>query len=452
MFSTSGLQFTTIWIRYWVSAGFGHVILAFVIGFACPTGLRAAPRPSNIIILLCDDLGFSDLGCYGHPTMVTPNIDRMAAEGMRFTQYYAGASICTPSRAALLTGRLPIRSGLNRVLNPKSTGGISDREVTIAQALKASGYATACIGKWHLGHLSPYRPTRHGFDRYYGLLYSNDMTPLALYRDDKAIEDPVQQATLTERYTDEAIRFIRESRGKPFFLYLPYTMPHVPLSVTPRFAGKSRRGLYGDVVYAIDWSVGQILATLRAEGIADNTLVFFTSDNGPWLSQKENAGSAGLLRSGKGTTWEGGWREPLIAWWPGTIKQGGDSQAIASAMDLLPTAIELADVPLPSGRAIDGVSLVPVLRGQKQKPGRVLFYYWLQDLTAVRKGAWKLHIKTMDEFGKNTQLHRPPLLFQVENDPGEHFDVAARHPDVVKDLLREIERHKAELKPGKPQS
>jgi arylsulfatase A-like enzyme len=411
----------------------------------------------NIVILYADDLGYGDLGCYGHPTMHTPELDRMAAEGMRFTQFYSASSICSPSRAALLTGRLPIRSGINRVLNPKSQGGLPADEITIAKALKAKHYATACIGKWHLGHLEKYRPLRHGFDHYYGLLYSNDMSPLGLYRDDEEIENPVQQETLTERYTDEALRFIKDCRAKqpqrPFFLYLAYTMPHVPLHVSPKFKGRSKRGLYGDVVETIDWSAGQVLKTLRAEGVADNTFVFFSSDNGPWLSKKEDGGSAGLLREGKGTTWEGGMRMPGIAWWPGRIKPGVVTAELASTMDLFTTSLTLAGVNLPKDRPIDGVSLLPVLLGTGKGQREVMFYYWIEDLMAVRKGPWKLHFKTQGEFGRpRVETHDPPLLFHLEHDPSESHTVAKEHPEVIADILKEVERHRAELKPGKPQT
>ncbi|HEV3263020.1 MAG TPA: sulfatase [Gemmataceae bacterium] len=446
------------WARFFRPSALARwaALLTVALLAAVPARPAAAAdkHPPNVIILFADDLGYGDLGCYGHPTIRTPQLDRMAAEGMRFTQFYAAASICTPSRAALLTGRLPIRSGLNRVLNPKSAGGIPDGETTIAQALKAKGYATACVGKWHLGHLEKYRPLHHGFDRYYGLLYSNDMSPLGLYRDDKEIENPVRQATLTERYTAEALRFIKDCRGagKPFFLYLPYTMPHVPLAVTRKVAGRSKRGLYGDVVETIDWSVGQVLKTLRDEGPAENTLVFFSSDNGPWLSQKQHGGSAGLLREGKGTTWEGGVREPCIAWWPGKVKAGVVSLAVASTMDFLPTCLELAGARPPADRTIDGESLLPVLRGKPAGRPRVLFMYWLTELTAVRKGPWKVHFKTMGEFGKDTEKHDPPLLFQLEQDPSENYNVARDHPDVIADIRKEVARHKAGLKAGKPQT
>lgn len=432
-------------------------VLAVSVAALAPPARAEEKAPPNLVVLYADDLGYGDLGRYGHPTIRTPELDRMAAEGMRFTQFYSAAPICSPSRAALLTGRLPIRSGINRVLNPKSRGGLPDREITIAQALKTKGYATACIGKWHLGHLEPYRPLRHGFDRYYGLLYSNDMTPLALYRDDTPIEEPVHQATLTERYTDEAIRFLKACRQggapRPFFLYLAYTMPHVPLAVSPRFAGRSRRGLYGDVVETIDWSVGQVLQTLHALGVADNTLVFFSSDNGPWLSKKQDAGSAGLLREGKGSTWEGGVREPCIAWWPGKVPAGAVSAEPASTMDIFTTSLLLAGVPLPKDRVIDGQDLLPVLRGTGKSRHTVLFFYIDTDLTAVRKGPWKLHFKTQSEFDvKHRVTHHPPLLFHLEHDPSEKYNVAQEHPEVIADIVKEVQRHQRQLKPGKPQT
>ena len=289
----------------------------------------AASRPPNFIIILADDLGYGDLGCYGHPAIRTPNLDRMAAEGMRFTDFYSAAEVCTPSRAALLTGRLPIRSGMChdqfRVLRANGAGGLPAEEITLAQALKTKGYATACVGKWHLGNWmnnSAHHPRQHGFDFYFGLPHSNDMNPkpgnpkgapgrldqdanwwnAPLFRNEELVEQPADQTSLTRRYTEEALRFIREKKGKPFFLYFPHTFPHAPLFRSAKFQGKSSRGLYGDVVEELDWSVGQILAALREQKLAENTFVFFTSDNGPWLIQGLAGGSAGLLREGKGST------------------------------------------------------------------------------------------------------------------------------------------------------
>ena len=323
------------------------------------------------MILLADDLGYGDLGCYGHPTIRTPHLDRMAAEGMKLTQYYA-APMCTPSRAALLTGRLPIRSGLNQVLYPASTGGIPDDEITLAEALKARGYATMCIGKWHLGHLPQYLPRRHGFDHYFGIPYSNDMDvkksghpPIPLMRDDTIIEQPAVQETLTLALHARGASVhpkpcAETQRGQPFFLYLAYTFPHVPLHAGKAFRGKSPRGLYGDVVEEIDWSVGQILAAIREQGLAESTLVVFTSDNGPWLIKELHGGSAGLLREGKGSTWEGGVRVPCLVWWPGTIAPGRVALDLVSELDLFSTCLELAGAKVPEDRPIDGISFAPV--------------------------------------------------------------------------------------------
>jgi arylsulfatase A-like enzyme len=428
------------------------LVSAFFLSSAHPALADAHERP-NIVILYADDIGYGDLGCYGHPTIHTPELDRMAAEGMKFTQFYSASPVCSPSRVALLTGRLPIRTGINRVLNPKSRGGIQANEVTIADAVRKKGYATVCIGKWHLGHLEPYRPLRHGFDHYYGLLYSNDMTPVGLYRDDTEIENPIQQETLTERYTEAALRFIREHSDRPFFLYLPYTMPHVPLAASPKFAGRSKRGLYGDVVETIDWSAGQILKALRDAKLAENTFVFFSSDNGPWLSRGLDSGSAGLLRQGKGSTWEGGVREPGIAWWPGKIKAGVVSSELAATMDLFTTALQLAGAEIPADRPIDGKSLLPILFGTGPGERHFIHYYIDGKLTAIRKGPWKAHFVTQVEFGdKVRELHDPPLLFNLEQDPSERCEIGKEHPHIVSDLVLEAEKHNRAVQPGKPQT
>jgi arylsulfatase A-like enzyme len=424
------------------------------------------PKRPNFVILFADDLGYGDLSCYGHPTIRTPQLDRMAAEGIRFTQFYSAAPVCTPSRAALLTGRYPVRSGLcgNRgVLFPDSNGGIQDEEITLAEALREAGYRTACVGKWHLGHQPQFLPTRHGFDSYFGIPYSNDMgsdrsigklrgwPPTPLLRNEQRMEQDPDQRLLTQRYTEEALAFIRaatrpENKERPFFLYLAHTMPHVPLAASDRFAGKSPRGLYGDVVEEIDWSTGQILQALRESGLAMRTLVFFTSDNGPWLAQKTAGGSAGLLREGKGSTWEGGMREPGIAWWPGHVPSGVVSTALASTLELFPTLLALAGRPLPTDRPLDGYDLSDTLLKGADSSRQAFFYYRGQELTAVRKGPWKLHFKTQAGYGqKEPDVHEPPLLFQIEHDPGERFNVAADHPDVVADLRRTAEAHRASV-------
>ena len=437
-----------------------------------------APKP-NIVIILADDLGWGDLGCYGHPSIRTPNLDRMAAEGMRFTDFYATAEVCTPSRAALLTGRYPIRSGMChdkfRVLRRISTGGLPAEEITIAQALKPRGYATACIGKWHLGTYMndpAHHPRRHGFDYYFGLPHSNDMNPTPaapkgassrleqqaewwaapLYRNETLLEQPADQTTLTRRYTEEAVKFIQEHRDGPFLLYLAHTFPHVPLSASAQFGGKSGRGLYGDVVEEIDWSAGQILAALRREGLEKNTLVFFTSDNGPWLTQGQAGGSAGLLRDGKGSTWEGGMREPGIAWWPGRIQAGVVTHELACTMDLFTTCVTLAGAEVPKDRVIDGLDLAPLLFGTKPSPRDFFCYYRGVQLYAARLGPFKAHFITRAAYGPDTPVtHDPPLLFQLGRDPGEQFNVATNHANVLAEIAREVARHRATVTPVKSQ-
>jgi len=438
--------------------------------------LRATEKPvrkPNFIIIFCDDMGYGDLGCYGHPTIRTPNIDRMATEGQKWTDFYVGASVCTPSRAALLTGRLPIRSGMcsdaRRVLFPNSAGGLPAGEVTLAEALQPQGYATGCIGKWHLGHLPQYLPTNNGFDSYFGVPYSNDMDRVGgpgrqaffdpkveywnvpLMRDEQIVERPADQNTLTKRYTEEAVRFIERNKERPFFLYLAHTMVHVPLFVSDDFRGKSPRGLYGDAVEEIDWSVGQVLGTLRREGLAENTFVVFTADNGPWLEYDQHGGSAGLLREGKGCTCEGGMREPCIFWWPGTIRPAVVHD-LGATMDLLPTILKLAGAEVPADRVLDGFDLRPVLSGRGHSPRDTVFYYRGMRLYAVRKGPYKVHFITQSAYGKDKPVaHDPPLLYHLGNDPAEKFDVAKDHPDVIAEIRQEVERHRRTLVPGEDQ-
>lgn len=408
-------------------------------------------RP-NVIIIYADDLGYGDLGCYGHPTIRTPNLDRMAAEGLKFTQFYVGASVCTPSRAALLTGRLPIRSGMvsdrRRVLFPYSLRGLPAEELTLAEALKSQGYGTAIVGKWHLGHLPGYLPLDHGFDRYFGLPYSNDMLPnpesrgparkyppIPLYDQEKVVESGPDQRQLTRRYTEAAMDFIDQHKDSRFFLYLAHSFPHIPLFASAAFEGKSIRGLYGDVVEELDWSVGQILGKVKSLGIAENTLVFFTSDNGPWLVMGEDGGSAGLLREGKGSTWEGGMREPAIAWWPGTITPGNTTSSLATTMDLFVTAVQLAGGSLPADRIYDGVDLTPVFDDPNASIREEVFYYLGAQLFAVRKGPWKMHYKTLTPYvGQAPEMHEPPLLYNVEIDPAEQRNVADQHPEIIREL------------------
>lgn len=458
---------------------FPALILIMLAGVCCQQAANpeeSTPRvPPNFVIIFCDDLGYGDLGSYGHPTISTPHLDRMAVEGQRWTSFYTGASVCTPSRAALLTGRLPIRSGMcsssRRVLFPDSRGGLPQDEVTIAEALKEEGYATGCIGKWHLGHLSPYHPDQHGFDYYFGVPYSNDMdrvndSPpgraafddprpeywnLPLYRDRTLLERPVDQNTLTRRYTEEAVGFIEQHQDEPFFLYLAHSMVHVPLFRSAEFADLSRRGLYGDVVEELDWSTGEILQTVEKLGLAENTLVVFTSDNGPWLTFHQQGGSAGLLHYGKGSTWEGGMRVPALFWGPGLVEPGVIMDP-GTTMDLFPTFLEMAGAEMTGDRIIDGSSLSATLKEKAGTQKDIVFYYRGDEVWAVRKGPFKAHFKTKSGYERDDPVSwDPPRLHNLETDPSEKYNIAESHPDVIGEILDVLEKHRAELVKGEDQ-
>ena len=404
-------------------------------------GALAAAQTSkpNFIILFADDMGYGDLSCYGHPNIQTPNLDRMAAEGIRFTSGYAAASVCTPSRVGLLTGRYAKRAGLPNNLGPESVGGLPLTEITLPQQLKSQGYKTAAIGKWHLGHKpATYLPTSRGFDQYLGLLYSNDMippwvktdVPLHLYRNQDAIEPVTDQSRLTERYTIEALQFIRNAGTNPFFLYLPFAMPHLPVSAPPERRGRSRAGLYGDTIETIDWSAGQILAELKTRNIDQNTMVIFASDNGPWHDlpprmlasgvEPWHTGSKSLFRGAKGTTWEGGHRVPFLVRWPGQIPAGRTSPEMVSTLDLFPTLSTAAGAPIPKDRDYDGYNLLPLLQGKTQTSPRTSYHYFLgPNLEGVREGPWKLRLNE---------------LYNLDLDPAEQYDVARRYPDIAQRL------------------
>ena len=439
----------------------------------------ASAGTPNVIVIFADDLGYGDLGCFGHPQFKTPNLDRMATEGARCTDFYVPMPYCAPSRAAILTGRYPFRPRV--VLNPTPDGGIDDlglppEEVTIAEALKPAGYATQCIGKWHLGHVPEFYPRTQGFDSYYGILYSNDMRPVNLIENETVVEYPVIQATLTKRYTQRALQFIEANRSQPFFLYLPHAMPHKPLAASEEFYKTSGAGLYGDVIAELDWSVGQILSKLKELKLDENTLVVFTSDNGPWYG-----GSTGGLRGMKGKSWEGGVRVPMIARWPGRIPPGRVIKAAAGTIDLFPTIVRLAGQPLPAGRVIDGRDIMPLLSGKTDtSPHEGLFAMRGTSLAFVRSGKWKLHLYApgkwpqfkddwVDPRGpdgvtiiapceqarpseypgvRGGDESAPPMLFDVEADPAEQHNVAAQHPDVVQRLAKMFETLNAEVPPA----
>lgn len=426
----------------------------------------AAKPPPNIVLIFIDDMGYGDIGPFGSTKNRTPQLDRMAKEGMRFTSFYA-APVCSVSRSQVITGCYGQRVSIPGVFPPGCPNGINAEEHTIAELMKGQGYATMCIGKWHLGDQPPFLPTRHGFDHYLGIPYSNDMIMkstdsgqpvVPLVRDEKVAELLTEegQNRLVEIYTDEAVKFITQNKDHPFFLYLPHSAVHTPIHPGKAFAGKSANGRFGDWVEEVDWSVGRVLDTLRELKLDSNTLVMFSSDNGPWLIKGADGGSAGPLRGGKGTTWEGGVREPTIAWWPGRVAAGGVCDAIAGNIDFLPTFVSLAGGKVPADRKIDGKDISPLLLGlSKESPHEARWYYRGYDLQAVRVGPWKLAIAPQPEGHARGDAAVPaslekPRLYNLETDIGEREDVAAAHPDIVARLKTLAGRMAAELGSGKP--
>lgn len=445
---------------------------------------RAADAHLNVIVILADDLGYGDLGCYGHPKFKTPNLDRMAAEGARLTQFNTPAPFCAPTRASLQTGRYPFRCGMTA--NPAPDGGpaaddlaLPGSEILLPQIFKKAGYATGMVGKWHLGHKQRESlPTSRGYDEYLGILYSNDMRPVQFQDGEKVVEYPLVQATITRRYTARALSFIERNAGKPFFLYLAHAMPHKPLATTEQFYQKSGAGLYGDVLADLDTGVGEVLAKVKALGLDEHTLIIFTSDNGPWYG-----GSSGGLRGMKGTSWEGGYRVPFIARWPGKIPPGQVSAAPAVMMDVFATTLAAAGLAVPADRVIDGRNILPVLTANAASPHDVIFGHQGPLLATVRDAKWKLHVLAANDRLDGTpgerwidprgpdgvtmlapyEQHQPTdypgvrtgdapragALFDLENDPSEQRDVAAANPEVVA-RLRKAHEAMNQLVPAAP--
>lgn len=462
-----------------------RVLVLLLLAAAIAAAAGPARRRPNLVVVLADDLGWGDLSCTGHPRFRTPNLDRLAGDGIRLTRFYAPVPFCAPSRASLLTGRLPPRCGMTGNPLPLADPagrpeldalGLPPDEVTLAEALKPHGYRTACFGKWHLGHRPPFRPLRQGFDEYLGVLYSNDMHRVELVEGDRVVEYPVVQATLTRRLTERALRFVEENRRRPFLLYLPQPMPHKPLAASEQFYKKSGAGLYGDALAELDWSVGEVRRRIRELGLERDTLIVFASDNGPWFG-----GSTGGLRGMKSQVWEGGIRVPLIAAWPGRIPPGRTSAALGTLADLFPTCLEAAGVPGP-GRLLDGRSLLPLFAGGEGPVREEVFAFQGERLTAVIESRWKLVLGPIpanhdrpwrpDEpytdprapdgvriLAPCEQYHpsahpgstagpraRDGLLFDLERDPAEREDVSAAYPEVVLRLRRKAQRWTASLR------
>jgi arylsulfatase len=457
-----------------------HAVLALVIGALSllwldphVAGGQSARLP-NIVIIYIDDMGYADIGPFGAKGYTTPNLDRMAAEGTKFTSFYSAQAVCSASRAALMTGCYSNRVGISGALGPHAKIGISDKEMTLAQLCKQKNYATAIYGKWHLGDAPQFLPTRHGFDEYFGLPYSNDMwphhptakfPPLPLIDQETVVNPNVDDAVqnqLTTRYTEHAVSFIERNKDRPFFLYVPHTMVHVPLHVSDKFRGKTARGLFGDCVEEVDWSVGQILGAIQKNGLDDNTFVFFCSDNGPWLAYGDNAGSAYPLREGKGTSWDGGVREPTLMRWPGHIPAGKSCDEPLMTIDIFPTVAKMIGAKLPDHK-IDGLDISDFIQGKCGKsPHDVLyFYYNANDLEALRSGKWKLELarKYRSLNGRpgghgglpakyDILTIKQPELYDLDADPGQKNDVASQNPEILAKLIAYADKAREELGDG----
>ncbi|WP_133996474.1 sulfatase family protein [Dinghuibacter silviterrae] len=457
-----------------------RLLLSTLLACLC-LGARGQGKHPNIVIIFMDDMGYGDPECYNGLLYHTPNINRLAAEGMRFTNFYAAQAVCTASRAALLTGCYPNRLGISGAFGPWTRIALNPKEETLASMLKSAGYHTGMIGKWHLGSKAPFFPIHYGFDEYLGLPYSNDMwpvdyngkpmtdtadwrykcPPLPLIEGDSTIRyirNLDDQGELTGIYTRRACRFIRDNKDHPFFLYLAHSMVHVPIAASAAFRGKSGQGLFADVMLEVDWSVGEIMRTLKEAGVDRNTLVIFTSDNGPWLAYGNHAGNTGGLREGKGTSWEGGQREPCLMRWPDVIPAGTVCNRIAATLDVLPTLARIAGCSLPANR-IDGVDIYALLKGDPTAHPRdeLVYYYHTNSLEGVRQGQWKLvvphrsrtyklNMPGRDGYpGKQPDIDVPMALYDLSTDPGETLDVQSEHPDIVRELQALVDKYRADL-------
>ncbi|SHE92837.1 arylsulfatase [Mariniphaga anaerophila] len=445
------------------SAGFGLFISLLILATSCSNkSSESQSKPTNFVVIYIDDMGYGDLTQTGAIGYQTPNLDQMAAQGIFFSHYYAPQAVCSASRAGLLTGCYPNRIGFAGALSHASKTGISEKEETLAEVLKAKGYKTAIFGKWHLGVQEQFLPTRHGFDEFYGIPYSNDMWPfhplgpgafpdLPLFENETIVNPavtPDDQKKFTTEFTERTVSFIKNNTQNPFFIYLAHPMPHVPLFVSDKFEGKSEQGLYGDVMMEIDWSVGQVIQTLKETGLEENTLVIFTSDNGPWINYGNHAGSTGGLREGKGTSFEGGQRVPCLMYWKETIAPGTVNNNLVSGIDILPTVAEIAAAPLPK-KKIDGVSILSLIKGETNEPPRKNFWYYYRrnSLEAVQDGQWKLVFphpgRTYLEYtpgadgqpGKvNENFPHEAGLYDLRRDPGERYNLIEEHPEIVEKL------------------
>lgn len=429
------------------------LIAAALIAFSCQekeveTSQNTFP---NIVYIFTDDLGYGDIGTFGATDIKTPNIDRIAAEGIKFTNFLSASPVCSPSRAGLLTGRMPQRMGINAVFFPESFTGMAPEEITFAEVLKEKGYQTAHVGKWHLGHMQKFLPLNQGFDSYFGIPYSNDMASVVYMRDNDVEEFNPDQRYTTKVYTEESLKFIDQAAGdQPFLLYLAHNQPHVPIYASPDFQGKSARGLYGDVIEEIDWSVGQILAKLEEKGILENTLIVFSSDNGPWLVMEDHGGSAGPLREGKQYTFEGGVRVPTVAMWKGKIPAGQVYEDLATQMDWFPTFSKIVGADLPNDREIDGKDLSAVLFENGNREGDQFIYYMLADQRGYQEGDWKIKRPYKGYAGSRGMKKVEPhdvLLFNLKEDPGETTNLAAENPEKVDQMMRAMDLAVEQLGP-----